>query len=194
MACQICKAKSGFYPLCNTCNVLKEEGKVTKCEDCGIWKEGNKPLCHECWLKKDKEEKKRSQDYKITEEEEQEKDFRTKFPATILTEDGHKVRSKAEQIIDNWLYHKGIVHAYERRVPIEEEVYCDFFIPLGQKVWIEFWGLDEEKYNKRRMIKIQFYQKYKKNLIELNDKDIERLDDVMPIKLRPFLPPTFSFD
>ena len=145
-------------------------------------------------LFRSKEEKKRSQDYKITEEEEEEKDFRTKFPATILTEDGHKVRSKAEQIIDNWLYHKGIVHAYERRVPIEEEVYCDFFIPLGQKVWIEFWGLDEEKYNKRRMIKIQFYQKYKKNLIELNDKDIERLDDVMPIKLRPFLPPTFSFD
>jgi hypothetical protein len=38
------------------------------------------------------------------------------------------------------------------------------------------------------------FKKNKKNLIELNDKDIERLDDVMPIKLRPFLPPTFSFD
>ena len=36
--------------------------------------------------------------------------------------------------------------------------------------------------------------KHKKNLIELNDKDVENLDDSMPIKLRPYLPPTFSFD
>lgn len=194
MACQICGAKSGFFPLCKNCNELKEQGKVTKCEECGIWKEGNKPLCYECWLKRDKEEKKSSRDYKISEEEKEENDFRTKFPATFIAEDGHRVRSKAEQIIDNWLYHKGIVHAYERRVPIEEEVYCDFFIPLGQKVWIEFWGTEEEKYSKRKMLKKQFYQKNKKNLIEINDKDIERLDDVMPIKLRPFLPPTFSFD
>jgi hypothetical protein len=194
MACQICGAKSGFYPLCIECKGLKEQGKVTKCEECGIWKEGNKPLCYDCWLKKDKEEKKNSKDYMVSDEEKEENDFRTKFPATFISEDGHRVRSKAEQIIDNWLYHKGIVHAYERRVPIVEEVYCDFFIPLGQKVWIEFWGADEEKYAKRKIIKKQFYQKNKKNLIELNDKDIERLDDVMPIKLRPFLPPTFSFD
>lgn len=143
---------------------------------------------------KQKENKKILKEYKESEEEREENDFRTKFPATFISEDGHRVRSKAEQIIDNWLYHKGIVHAYERRVPIAEEVYCDFFIPLGQKVWIEFWGIDEEKYSKRKMVKKQFYQKNKKNLIELNDKDIERLDDVMPIKLRPFLPPTFSFD
>jgi len=31
------------------------------------------------------------------------------------TEDGHWVRSKAELIIDNWLYRGRIVHAYERR-------------------------------------------------------------------------------
>jgi hypothetical protein len=28
----------------------------------------------------------------------------------------------------------------------------------------------------------------------INDKDVENLDDKMPIKLRPYLPPTFSFD
>jgi len=43
-------------------------------------------------------------------------------------------------------------------------------------------------------LKKNFYAKHKKNLIELNDKDIEKIDDVMPIKLRPFLPSTFSFD
>jgi hypothetical protein len=104
------------------------------------------------------------------------------------------VRSKAEQIIDNWLYHKGIVHAYERRVPIDEEVYSDFFIPIGQKVWIEFWGLEETKYLKRKELKQKFYAAHNKNLINLTDKDIENLDDNMPIKLRKYLPPTFSFD
>jgi hypothetical protein len=29
-------------------------------------------------------------------------------------------------LIDTWLYMAGIVHAYERQVPIDEELYCDF--------------------------------------------------------------------
>ena len=194
MVCQICGKKSGYYPLCVDCNKLKEQGKVTKCLECGIWKKDNKPLCFDCWLKNKKNSEKKSATYKPSDVEKEENDFRKKFPANFRTEDGHIVRSKAEQIIDNWLYHKGIVHAYERRVPIEEEVYCDFFIPIGQKVWIEFWGSEEQKYLKRKETKKRFYEKNQKKLIELTDKDIENLDDVMPIKLRPFLPPTFSFD
>ena len=194
MACQVCGEKSGFFPICKSCNAKKDKGEVSKCVDCGIWKKGDKPRCYDCFLKDKNSNKKQAPDYKKTELEAEEHDFRTKFPAAYLTEDGHMVRSKAEQVIDNWLYHKGIVHAYERKVPIEEEVYCDFFIPLGTKVWIEFWGLEEEQYLKRKEIKKNFYKKYEKNLIELTDKDIERLDDVMPIKLRPFLPSTFSFD
>lgn len=196
MACEICGKPSGFYPLCKDCFKLSSEGKITKCQECGKWKEfeEGKPLCYECWLKNKKIEEKKSPSYKATETEKEDESFRKKFPANFRTEDGHMVRSKAEQIIDNWLYHKGIVHAYERKVPIEEEVYCDFFIPIGQKVWIEFWGSEEQKYLKRKELKKKFYQQHKKTLIELTDKDIENLDDVMPIKLRPFLPPSFSFD
>ena len=58
MTCQICEAKSGFYPLCKECFKLKDEGKVTKCEECGIWKKDTKPLCYECWLKNKKDEEK----------------------------------------------------------------------------------------------------------------------------------------
>ncbi|MCX6666079.1 MAG: hypothetical protein NT038_08510 [Euryarchaeota archaeon] len=194
MVCQICGKKSGYYPICIDCNKLKEQGKITKCQECGIWKEGTLPLCKDCYFISKKAEEKKSTTYKTSDVEEEENNFRTKFPANFRTEDGHMVRSKAEQIIDNWLYHKGIVHAYERRVPIEDEVYCDFFIPLGQKVWIEYWGLEEEKYLKRKELKKGFYEKNQKKLIELVDKDIENLDDVMPKKLRPFLPSTFSFD
>src|ERR1035437_7099439 len=194
MSCQICNKPSSFYPLCKEHFVLRDQGKITKCQECGIWKDDTKPLCYECWLKNKKVAEKKLPSYKPTEHENEEKSFLDKFPASYRTEDGHQVRSRAELTIDNWLYHKGIVHSYERKVPIDEEIYCDFFIPLGQKVWIEFWGSDEVKYLKRKELKKKFYNQHKKNLIELEDKDIEKLDDIMPIKLRPFLPSTFSFD
>jgi len=194
MVCQICGKKAGYYPLCKECNKLKEDGKVTKCVDCGKWNKDIGSRCYDCYLQYNKNEKKKSDKYKATHGEIEEIDFRKKYPASIRAEDGHKVRSRAEQLIDNWLYHKGIVHAYERRVPIEEEVYSDFFIPIGQKVWIEFWGLTEQKYEKRKKIKQSFYNKYDKNLIELTDDDIENLDDIMPKKLIPYLPKSFSFD
>jgi hypothetical protein len=185
MVCQICGKKSSFYPLCTEHNRLKAEGKVTKCKDCGIWKEGTYPLCKDCFYLSKKNEEKKSASYKPSEVEVEEKTFRSKFEATFRTEDGHMVRSKAEQSIDNWLYHKRIVHAYERKLPIEEEMYCDFYIPIGN-IWIEYWGLDEEKYNKRKELKKTLYEKHEKNLIELFDKDIENLDDVMPKKLTKF--------
>lgn len=110
--------------------------------------------------------------------------FRERFPATHRTADGHMVRSKAEQLIDNWLYMAGIVHAYERRLPIEEEVYCDFYIPAG-KVFIEYWGLENDQhYQARKQTKLAIYKAYNFNLIELNDEHIRNLDDHLPRKLR----------
>ena len=193
MVCQICGAKSGFYPLCKNCFNLRDEGKISKCEECGIWKNDAKPLCYECWLKSKKAKQKASDAYKISDIETEEKNFRDKFPANYRTDDGHKVRSKAEQAIDNWLYHNGIVHAYERLVPIKESLLSDFYIPKG-KVWIEYWGFEDEKYLKRKEIKKELYRKNDKNLIELTDKDIENLDDILPSKLRDYFPSDFSFD
>jgi S-adenosylmethionine/arginine decarboxylase-like enzyme len=69
-------------------------------------------------------------------------------------------------------------------VPIEEELYCDFYIPLGKKVYIEFWGkTDDEQYDKRMIKKIEIYKKHQLNLIELGDADILNLDDILPGKL-----------
>lgn len=106
--------------------------------------------------------------------------FREKFEAKLRTTDGHYVRSKAEMLIDNWLYMAEIVHAYERKLPIEEEVYCDFYIPTG-KVYIEYWGYENDpKYLKRKEQKQDIYKKYGFKLIELEDKDVQNLDDVLP--------------
>ncbi len=110
--------------------------------------------------------------------------FRKKFPANLRTKDGHLVRSRAEMIIDNALYHYGLAHAYERKLPIEEDVYSDFYIPSkngSNAVYIEFWGLENDHgYAERKKIKQEIYAKNDLNLIELDDKHIENLDDHLP--------------
>ncbi len=106
--------------------------------------------------------------------------FRESFAPKQRAADGHVVRSRAEMLIDNWLYTAEIVHAYERRLPVEEEVYCDFYLPSA-KVYVEFWGMDnDEKYRERKEAKREIYKKYDFNLVELHDKDINNLDDVLP--------------
>lgn len=112
--------------------------------------------------------------------------FRDKFKAKLRATDGHFVRSRAEMLIDNWLYMAEVVHAYERKLPIEEEVYCDFYIPAG-KVYIEYWGFEKDaRYLERKATKQALYAKYGFKLIELEDKDIENLDDVLPRMLLKF--------
>ncbi len=110
----------------------------------------------------------------------EEKGFREKFEAKHRSTDGHFVRSKAEMLIDNWLYMAEIVHAYERKLPVEEDVYCDFYIPTG-KVYIEYWGLeDNPKYLNRKKTKQDIYEKYGFKLIDLKDEDVQNLDDILP--------------
>lgn len=109
--------------------------------------------------------------------------FREKFEAKHRTKDGHFVRSRAEVIIDDTLYDYGLVHAYEKKVPIEEELYTDFYLPNG-KVYIEFWGMEgDPKYLERKNKKLEIYKKYDLKLIELDDNDISNLDDNLPKKL-----------
>ncbi len=112
--------------------------------------------------------------------------FRERFPAKYHSTDGHMTRSKAEALIDNWLYMLEIAHAYERKLPIDEEAYASFYIPHG-KVYIEYFGCDtDESYGydkncqRRRQEKLEIYNKYNLNLIELEDKDVQHLDDVLP--------------
>ncbi|MGC4096119.1 MAG: hypothetical protein QM706_03295 [Nitrospira sp.] len=111
-----------------------------------------------------------------------------KYPPKIKTKDGHLVRSKSEKIIDDFLFDKGIVHAYEKKLPVQENIYSDFYIPIGKNqpldIYIEFWGLENnQKYLERKNFKIGIYNKHKFNLIELVEKDIEDLEEVLTQKL-----------
>jgi very-short-patch-repair endonuclease len=115
-----------------------------------------------------------------------ESNFRERFPAKFRATDGHWVRSRSEVLIDNWLYMAGVVHAYERQVPIEEEMYCDFYLPAG-KLYLEFWGMENEaRYLARKAAKQELYRRHGLNLVELNDEHIKNLDDVLPRLLRKY--------
>jgi len=112
--------------------------------------------------------------------------YRERFPNKHRATDGHMLRSETDMMIDNWLYLFDIAHAYERRLPIEEEVYSSFYIPQG-KVYIEYFGCDnddaygyDKHCNRRKLEKLDFYKKYNFNLIELEDKDIADLDNALP--------------
>jgi len=112
--------------------------------------------------------------------------FRQDLPGKYRTKDGHWVRSRAEIIIDDALYYYEVPHAYERKIPIEEEIYSDFYLPQG-KVYIEFWGLEnDERYLERKKVKIDIYRKYNLSLIQLDDKPIISIDDYLPQMLLKF--------
>lgn len=117
-------------------------------------------------------------------------DFRKTYPTEYRAKDGHYVRSKAEQIIDDSLYLWGIPHAYEKKLPnTDETVYSDFHIPAGKgrpkAVYIEYWGIEnDEKYNQRKHKKIEIYNSLGLNLIQLNDSDIKNIEDALQKYLR----------
>ena len=113
-------------------------------------------------------------------------DFRKKYPTSYRCMDGHYVRSRAEAMIDNWLYTNEIAHAYEKKLPIEADVYSDFYVKEGN-VYIEFWGMEADvKYARRKAVKQKTYEENDFNLIELSDADLNNLDDVLPRKLLKF--------
>jgi len=110
----------------------------------------------------------------------------SQIDAKYRATDGHWVHSKAEMIIDNWLYMAEIVHAYKRQLPIEENVYCDFYIPTG-KVYIEYWDTNNDLiYLARKEKKLAIYKKYGFKLIELNNSEVTSLDDILPRLLLKF--------
>lgn len=112
--------------------------------------------------------------------------FRQKFEAKHRTLDGHYVCSTGELLIDNWLYLSGVMHAYQRPLPIEEAIMSDFYLPAG-KVYIQYWGTDSSELSQQEQQRIRtLYTEHQFNLIEITREEANRLDDILPEKLRQF--------
>lgn len=113
-------------------------------------------------------------------------DYRKTYPANIRCKDGHYVRSKSEKIIDDFLYDNNILHAYEKQLFIEEAYdiqYIPDFYLKNENIYIEFWGIDEENYLKKKEEKLKFYKTYNIQVISIEEKDIEHLEDILPRRI-----------
>jgi len=103
------------------------------------------------------------------------------------TDDGHFVRSKAEMLIDNWLYAHGLAHAYEPLLPGGKH-WGDFLIPNKDGgIYIEFWGLAGiPDYDCKREEKTKIYRDSKLRLMDLLETDMTSLDDALKTKFSGF--------
>ena len=210
--CSVCGKPSGKYPICFTCNKLKNDGSVIKCDTCGVWRKASL-FCAACGGKTVEKKEKDIEEKKVEKPVEkpktksktdfcdkviigkdivdsETKDVRKKWEAGHRCDDGHYVRSYSEMLIDNWLYHNKYVHAYEKKVFMETEpdevVLSDFYLPQGE-VYIEFWGKDDEKYNMRRERKLQLYKDNGYKVINIEPDEIKILGDVMPRKVFDYI-------
>ncbi len=106
-------------------------------------------------------------------------DYRKNFVPQIRTDDGHYVRSKGEQIIDNWLFNNKIRHTYEKQLIINSNTYYpDFYLPDYDK-YIEYWGLNTKEYINKKTTKINNYIKNNIDYINIDDKILQNLDDYL---------------
>lgn len=122
-------------------------------------------------------------------------DYRRVYPMNIRCKDGHYVRSKAEKMIDDYLFEKQIIHVYEQRVVNEnndETYYPDFYLPyIGRVtgecrgVYIEFFGLENNpKYLATEKKKINYYKSKGFDVIEVRESNINCIEDFLDDQIR----------
>lgn len=114
------------------------------------------------------------------------KDIRNMWSREHQCEDGHYVRSKNEKIVDEWLYNHNYIHSYEQVVFMESDpdeiVLSDFYLK-NEDIYIECWGLYNDKYLKRKDKKIELYKKNNLKLISLEEDDIKLINDILKRKI-----------
>ena len=100
--------------------------------------------------------------------------------------DGHVLHSKAQLMICHWLYMSEIVHAFGRRLPVDGDYRCDFYLPASQ-LYIEYWG-DEAAPGElaAKLAKKAVYERHGLRLLELDASELQKLDEVLPRKLLRF--------
>jgi hypothetical protein len=120
---------------------------------------------------------------------ETESDYRRRFPAEFFCDDGHRVRSQGEKIIDDWLHRHRVQHGYEPIIPVPGHLIPDFVVysRKGDPIYIEYWGIvDDPVYEQRRLHKSQLYAKLMLPVIELYPRDLQVIDTALGRQLSRF--------
>ena len=101
------------------------------------------------------------------------------------SDSGYIVKSRAELIIANWLFYRGIDFIYEKKTPTKERVISDFYL-THSNIYIEFWGLETPQYLKRKSKKIKIYKKYRLKLIQMDDCSLHDLNAYFAKEFKEF--------
>lgn len=166
-----------------------DDAVVVKCIACGKETKNGNLFCGPCYYKfRDKKllvEITNCKEITILDDS-----YEGKFTCT----DGHIVKSKSEMIIDNWLFDHNIPHAYEKKLPIDNDekhdLHPDFCLPgYGEDtddIYIEYWGYNEKniEYTKSKNYKMKIYKNLKVTVICLEEKDIMDISASLSRKLK----------
>ena len=107
----------------------------------------------------------------------------------VVTIQGEYVKSASEAVIANYLYKNRIIYSYEKiysELMEDRKVYKpDFTIDVaGEEIYIEYFGIDEEKYNKNKEQKIKFHKEHNNKFIDLDMTPIEKIEEELNKKLQ----------
>ena len=114
------------------------------------------------------------------------------YGVVSVTKRGETVKSKAEKLIADYFYDKGIEYKYEPTV--EAHVWWvfneklgtpDFYLP-NHDVYVEYWGLVDivpGYYRKVMRQKMYRYRKHGIRFISLYPEDLRNLDQIFPRRL-----------
>jgi hypothetical protein len=97
--------------------------------------------------------------------------------------DGHQHSKLSHLKICHWLYMAGFVHACHRRLPVEEPLFADFYLP-AQHVYIECWDDEEGVGLSQRMQRKELYQVLGASVIDIEKDDLNHLDEVLTRQFR----------
>ena len=172
--CVVCGQNSKGRALCYDCFQRSSTGEITKCIECGKWKNNKLPRCRDCW--------------EIKEKAKGNLDFRERYAdePKYRCKSGLEVKSKAEREIANFLHENKIQFRYETKLIIGGiEVHPDFFLE-DAKLILEHWGMDDAKYNKAKRKKEKLYRENKVKYVSTNKKDEYNINDVLTTLLQPY--------
>jgi hypothetical protein len=89
--------------------------------------------------------------------------------------DGHRVKSRGEEFLDNYFFTNDIKHSYEPKLKIENdigetvEITPDFCIYKGDElIYLEYWGVtNNSEYERNKRLKMSAYKRLGVTLINI---------------------------
>jgi hypothetical protein len=93
--------------------------------------------------------------------------------------DAHSLDSPLHARVCDWLYLAQLAHACQRRLPVEEVVYADFYVPVGN-IYIDCWEADVPAGKlSAKLRKQELYRERSLRHLEINAGDADKLDEVL---------------